>query len=187
MTVTCLCVFVSRRAEEQRENGRNYINYIYRVKQICHCKKTDSFFFFFFKSYVSESIMKYLFWDCFILTDQPILTPLKTQSFAQTTPNPPLKISDDTIFPIGWFTRCIIGLFSSCLEREKRSRFVVEWLLRKDLLFAVLHGRVSPGPRPKPAFTPSLKSPLSTYRVGDIHGQDSSYNQRAVLGIGPVF
>lgn len=44
-----MCIHVQRSdgvAHSERMEERNYINYIYRVKQLCHCKKTDSFFFF---------------------------------------------------------------------------------------------------------------------------------------------
>lgn len=66
-----LCVFMSWGAKElntERMEERNYINYIYRVKQLCHCKKTDSFFQKKKKNLMSsetESIVKYLFWDCY--------------------------------------------------------------------------------------------------------------------------
>lgn len=132
--------------------------------------------------------MKYLFWDCFILADQPILTPLKAQTWLWTPPTttpPPQKsfrhlFSDRMVHKLhNWTVFFLSG------EREKVP--VCCWLLRRQHLFSVLHGRVSTSPWPKPASTPSLKSPPSTCRVGDTHSQDSSSNHRAVLGIGPVF
>lgn len=46
----------------------------------------------------SESIMKYLFWDCFILADQPILTPPWKPKPGSDHPTPTLEKFQTTPF-----------------------------------------------------------------------------------------
>lgn len=41
----CIPKWKSKKLNTERMEERNYINYIYRVKRLCLCKKTDFFFY----------------------------------------------------------------------------------------------------------------------------------------------
>lgn len=135
----------------------------------------------------SESIVKYLFWDCYVLFwpshHQPILTPSNAYYWLEMSPYP-----TSTLFKFRKHTFILsdeshiakkkIGLF---FPFSKKSRVWYLWrswrrgpgLLLNDCVERSVCCSVRMcfhGPRPKPAFTSLPKSTLTTIRVGNTVG-----------------